>query len=200
MSLVNFINNNSVLRSSDELVFFGGSFNPWHAGHSSCLSLAPKDSPIIVIPDHNPFKDLTNSSQKKTTVIEIQEELAKINTTTYLFDEFLIQDKKNPSHKWITEIKKEFPNKKISLLMGFDTFISIDRWIKAEEVLKQLHTLYMASRLDDKTVRDKQVRNLHEINKNICIKFLGNHDYEELSSTKIRENLLQRLKKSDPIK
>ncbi|MAX66158.1 MAG: hypothetical protein QF441_10885 [Bacteriovoracaceae bacterium] len=186
MSLINFVKNNSVLNKSHELIFFGGSFNPWHEGHSSCLKLAPANRPIIVIPDHNPFKDLTVQSTKHSSITDIQHELAKIETTTYLFDEFLQNNKKNPSHKWIIKIKKEFPQKKISLLMGFDTFISIDRWIKADKILNALDALYIASRLDDEKIKAKQIENLHTINPKLKILFIGRHDYEELSSTKIR--------------
>lgn len=191
MSLVHFIKNNSILSKSEELLFFGGSFNPWHAGHSSCIELAPKDWPIIVIPDHNPFKDLTSQTDKLTSLADIQNELQKVKTITYLFDGFLKSDKKNPSHQWIDEVYKAFPNKKVSLLMGFDTYVSIDKWISAKKVLKQLHCLYIASRLDDEEIKLKQFNTLRSINPKLHVKFLGNHDYEELSSTKIRESLNQ---------
>jgi nicotinate-nucleotide adenylyltransferase len=191
MSLINFIKNNSVLAKSDELIFFGGSFNPWHDGHSSCLRLAPKNWPIIVIPDHNPFKDLVNSGDKVSSIDEIQDQLSVIDRTSYLFDEYLVQNQKNPSHKWIAEIRDLFPNKKISLLMGFDTFISIDRWIKADSILNILDTLYIASRLDDENVKKNQINNLNKINPNLSINFIGHHDYEDLSSSKIREDLIK---------
>jgi nicotinate-nucleotide adenylyltransferase len=189
MSLINFIKNNSVLAKSNELIFFGGSFNPWHDGHSSCLKLAPKSWPIIVIPDHNPFKDLVNSGDKVSSIDEIQDQLSKIDRTSYLFDEYLVQNVKNPSHKWIAEIKKLFPDKKVSLLMGFDTFISIDRWIKADKILNILDTLYIASRLDDEEVKNTQIKTLQKINPQLIIDFIGHHEFEDLSSSKIREAL-----------
>ncbi len=192
MSIVNFIKNNSVLAKANELIFFGGSFNPWHEGHSSCLRLAPKDWPIIVMPDHNPFKDIVGTNQKLTSVEEIQENLRKIEATTYLFDEYLLKNQKNPSHKWISEVHKNFPHKNISLLMGFDSFISIDRWIKAETILSTVNTLYIASRLDDEKVKKKQIKVLKKVNSDLNVEFIGNHEYEDLSSTKIRENLSQK--------
>lgn len=187
MSLINFIKNNSVLAKSDELIFFGGSFNPWHEGHGSCLRLAPKNWPIIVIPDHNPFKDLVYSESKASSIEEIQAQLRKIDGITYLFDEYLVLNQKNPSHKWIAEIKEDFPTKKISLLMGFDTFISIDRWIKAQRILNILDSIYVASRLDDEEVKKKQTQVLTNINPNLKIVFLGHHEFEALSSTEIRK-------------
>lgn len=186
MSLVSFIKNNSILNRSNELIFFGGSFNPWHDGHSSCLKLAPKDWPIIVIPDHNPFKDFVSHDDKASSIDEIRDHLKPILRETYLFDEYLIKNKKNPSHKWLTEVQENFPKKKISLLMGYDTYISIDRWIKAKKILNILDTLYVASRLDDEKIKFDQKKNLASINPNLKIQFLGNHDYEDLSSTQIR--------------
>lgn len=188
MNLVPFIDSHEELKRSRELIFFGGSFNPWHSGHSSCLTLAPTSHPIIVIPDHNPFKELTPALTKKSTAKDIQGELDKIETTTCLFEHFLNSNKKNPSHVWIEEVSKSFPEKNISLLMGFDTFISIDRWIAAKDVLNSLHSIYVASRLDDEKIKKEQVRILKEINPLIKIKFIGHHDYEELSSTQLRNS------------
>ncbi len=186
MSLKDFINQHQELKESKELVFFGGSFNPWHEGHTSCLTLAPDRHPIIVIPDHNPFKDFVGTTHKKSSVAEIRHELGTIKSKTFLFDEFLLEDKKNPSHVWISQVKEDFPDKDISLLMGFDTYISIDRWINAYDVINKLSTLYVASRLDDEKLKLEQLANLKRINPRLKIKFIGNHEYEELSSSIIR--------------
>ena len=187
MILADFINSISELKDSNELIFFGGSFNPWHEGHGSCLRLYNEENPIIVIPDHNPYKELVLTNEKLSGVEEIKNELSQIDTKTYLFDQFMQQDTKNPSHVWIRNLKEKLPKTKISLLMGFDTFIGLDKWINAEKVLCDLSRIYIASRLDNQEIKEKQFHLLKSINPNLDIVFLGHHDFEELSSSKLRQ-------------
>jgi nicotinate-nucleotide adenylyltransferase len=175
---------NSDLINDEELIFFGGSFNPWHEGHASCIKLMPKDKKIVVIADHSPFKELTS---KLSSLNEIQNELDRIDRTTLLFGEFFDANKKNPTYNWIEELHSKFPDKKLSLLMGFDSFASIDKWTKSTKLLNTLSTLYVAGRLDDKKVKEKQIQSLLNINPNLELSFLGGHPHEEISSTKIRK-------------
>jgi nicotinate-nucleotide adenylyltransferase len=188
VKLIDFINQNEVLCQQEELVFFGGSFNPWHAGHSSCLELMNPEKAIIVIPDHNPFKEFIHTDDKVTSVEQMQENIKMINNKNiFLYDDFFNNNNKNPTHIWISELKKEKPNIKLSLLMGFDTFMGIDKWIEAKQLLKQLYCLYVASRLDNPELKTRQNAILQEIAP-IQIEFLGHHPFEELSSTKLRKN------------
>ena len=50
---------------SSPVVFFGGSFNPWHDGRQACLDLCPNKN-IVIVPDTNPWKI---SDPKKVSVI-----------------------------------------------------------------------------------------------------------------------------------
>lgn len=187
MKLIDFINSNIKTNENSEILFFGGSFNPWHEGHTSCLKLAPKKCQIIVIPDHNPFKEITLMDHKYSDLKEITAKIQELNKENiHLFDTYLKEDKKNPSHVWIQELKENAPDLKISLLMGFDTFISLDKWIESDIVINNLSSLYVASRLDNELVKTKQVKLLKTINKNLNVNFIGNHAYENISSTAIR--------------
>lgn len=184
MNLIDFIKSHS-LDKENELVFFGGSFNPWHEGHSSCIELMPADKKIIVIPDHNPFKELVKSDDKLTGISEIKDKLSKLNRSTFLFDGFLKDNEQNPTSIWIKELKSAFPNIELSLLMGFDSFMSIDKWINSETLLQNLASIYMASRLDNDAIKNKQLQLLKDIS-DIDVHFLGNHNFEHLASSQIR--------------
>lgn len=185
--LIDFLKENDLL-NEDELIFFGGSFNPWHAGHGSCVKLMPKDKKIIVIPDHSPFKEITDNSKKNSSIDDIQKHLNEFDHQTFIFDEFFYANKKNPTYSWIKPLKTSFPEKKISLLMGFDSFITIDRWTNAHELLNTLSTIYIASRMDDEFIKEEQRMTLKSINPSLEVIFLGGHPYESLSSTKLRKN------------
>jgi nicotinate-nucleotide adenylyltransferase len=170
-----------------ELVFFGGSFNPWHKGHSSCLELIARDKTVIVIPDHSPFKELTPMGEKLSQLEDIEKEIKKANSSAYLFDGFLKENKQNPTFKWLSTLGDNFPTIKLSLLMGFDTFISLDKWHHANELLNLLDSIYIASRLDDTEIKEKQINILKKIAPNLKIQFLGRHDFEDQSSTEMRK-------------
>ncbi len=185
MSLIDFIEKDAELSQAAEIIFFAGSFNPWHDGHTSCLKLLKSNAPIIVIPDHNPYKELRRENHQELD--RIASHLESIKKHTFLFDHFYKQYEKNPSYVWLEKLRVKYPKKIFSLLVGFDTFMSIDRWIHSEIVFASLNKIYIASRNDDPTARLKQEKNLYQLAQHLTLKFIGNHDFEHLSSTEIRK-------------
>ena len=71
--------------------------------------------------------------------------------------------------------------------MGFDSFMSLDKWIEAENIIQSLDCLYVVSRLDNIAAREAQEKVMKEIAPRLKMSFLGHHDYEHLSSTQIRK-------------
>lgn len=169
---------------SDEWVFFGGSFNPWHQGHQACLQLLPDDRTCLIVPDRNPEKELRDVNVV-TTILEISTK-AKLKKHQYIVPTFLLLNKKNPTVDWVTRFKEEFPTYKISLLVGFDSFSRIKDWIRSEELLPNIHTLYVVSRLEDDLDRRQALDEVHARGFNVNVVFLGKHDYEQISSTELR--------------
>lgn len=169
---------------SDEWVFFAGTFNPWHHGHQACLSLLPEDRPCLILPDRNPQKEFRDVSLV-STVLQIST-LARFKKHQYLVPTFLLLNKKNPTVDWVERLKNEMPSLKISLLMGFDSFASIKSWIRSEDLLPKLHTIYVVSRLEDDRDRRSALDEAHALNSHLNVVFLGKHEYESLSSTELR--------------
>ena len=188
MNLSQYIASIPELKSADEICFFGGSFNPWHEGHSACIRLLRKHIPLIVIPDHNPQKELQVVESKATSFDEIRDILAQFDQKSFLYTGFANQNKVNPTTQWVQELKDEMPDLKISLLMGHDTFEKIDTWIDGHKLLLCLHKLYVASRLETTIIKTTQINNLRSLASNLEISFLGHHDFEGLSSTLIRNS------------
>ena len=184
MSLIKYIVENK-LENEAEIIFFGGSFNPWHKGHTNCIKLASKTT-IIIIPDHNPFKEVTDFNEKLTSESQLQEIAKEHSAGIYLG--FSKENKPNPTYNWIVEVQQKYPKMKLSLLMGFDSFMSIDKWYKSKELLTLLSSIYVASRLDNDEIKNKQIQHLESVAPNLRISFLGSHDQEHLSSTQIRKN------------
>lgn len=169
---------------TDEWVFYGGSFNPWHKGHQACLDLLPEDKVCLMLPDQNPQKELRDI-HAVITVLELSNR-AKFKKNQFLVPTFLLQQKKNPTVEWIEKMKEEFPEKKLSLLMGFDSFSTLNTWIRVEDLLKNLHTIYVVSRLEDEEDQIKAKKEALQMRTDLNVVFLGKHDYEHLSSTELR--------------
>lgn len=160
----------------DKVCFFGGSFNPWHEGHNNCLSLFPEPNELIVLPDHNPLKD-SNSTRPVIDAGEIK-----------VFWGFWEAQEKNPTSKWLTALKELRPDIEIGLLMGHDSFANLDEWYEYKTLLNTLNNIYVVAREDDEQDFQRLGQNYTNINQNIRITYLGHHNKEHLSSTKLRNS------------
>lgn len=168
----------------DEWVFFGGSFNPWHKGHQACLNLLPEEKLCFILPDRSPLKELT-AVEPVSTIIELVTKI-KFGKNHYIAPTFLLDFQKNPTITWIEKLHQDFPKKKLSLLMGFDSLKNIMQWVRPEELLNNIDTIYVSSRLEDDDEREAVAQPLRVIAPKLNIDFLGRHEFEELSSTAIR--------------
>lgn len=168
-----------------EWVFFGGTFHPWHAGHQACLKLLPDEKTCFVLPDRNPLKDF-RELDPVTTVIELSSKI-KFKNKHFLVPTFLLDSKKNPTVEWVERVKKEFPNKKLSLLIGFDSLLTIHTWNRPQDLLTKLEHLYVVSRMEEDSEREKAAEFSRNAAPGLEIVFLGHHEFEGLSSTEMRK-------------
>lgn len=170
--------------TASEWVFFGGTFNPWHQGHQACLKLLPDELTCFVVPDQNPFKDL----RKIDPPLAVLELIARIKfkSNQFLVPTFLLDNERNPTINWIERLKTKYPDKKLSLLLGYDSFSQITTWTRAHELLNKLHTLYVASRLENDQMREVVETEIKKCAPKLNIVFLGRHDFEGMSSTNLR--------------
>ncbi|MGE3609998.1 MAG: hypothetical protein AB7I27_10465 [Bacteriovoracaceae bacterium] len=172
-------------KEADEWVFFGGSFNPWHKGHQACLKLLGQEKYCFVIPDRNPFKEL-RELEPVSTILELSSKI-RFGERQFLVPTFLLDHKKNPTIEWVSMLKQKYPDKRISLLMGYDGLSQITSWTRASELLPMLDTLYVAARLENDEMREKALQKITPLAPALKIEFLGRHEFENLSSTEIRQ-------------
>jgi nicotinic acid mononucleotide adenylyltransferase len=175
--------------------FFSGSFNPWHQGHQSCVDLfwlkiqeqTQTDCfTLLILPDLNPWKQ-KNFNLPQDHQQEILEQIPDQQSNTHVYDGFLDLGKANPTYCWINEFQNDFPELKLHLLLGFDSFKTIHQWYEAPKLLKKLSGLFVASRLEtsDQLPLERKPTMLKYPNLEVSV--LGNHPFEKLSSTKIRD-------------
>lgn len=169
---------------TQEWVFFGGSFNPWHKGHQACIALLPEDKVCFIVPDRNPHKE-TYTTSPVATVLEISTH-SKLGKHQFIVPTFLLSRQKNPTVDWMEKLKDNFPTLKCSLLMGFDSFSNLKSWTRASDLVPLLDTIYVVSRLEEDKERLEALDHAHALGPDLNVVFLGKHEFEDISSTEIR--------------
>ena len=163
----------------EEITFYGGTFNPWHEGHSECLRKCPAKN-IVIVPDSSPWKDRSLARCYYKSYLEICRKFEKTNYS--IFPGFFGLEQPNPTSHWI----RRLVSTDCSFLMGDDNYKALFKWIDIEELLLNLSNIYVLSRdhslesLEAVTVQAK------EHNPLLNVIFLGDHEFKSLSSTKLR--------------
>lgn len=157
-----------------EVVFFSGTFNPWHEGHSECLR-AVHDKQVLLCPDWSPWK------KEGTQDIQELEMKAKEFSHVELFRGLIESGKFNPTFEWFTELKISKP----SFLMGGDQWLKFQDWAHPKKILEKCHAFYVVPR---QTSHDQMALYLEKYFDSFASKvhFLKHHPHEDKSSSDIR--------------
>lgn len=160
---------------SGEVVFYPGTFNPWHMGHRACLDLCPIQN-IIVVPDFNPWKE---GEERQRPWEHLKDLLYRLSETKYsIYPGFLAKEEGNPTVDWFPNVSIE----KKSLLIGDDSFLSFHKWKDVEELVPHIATLYVAPRGGDSKEIESQIQRFP----NLKVVLLDHHEFEDVSSTDLR--------------
>jgi len=172
---------------NNKVIFFGGSFNPWHAGHEQCLKQLAMPDNLFIIPDNNPRKQ-SNLSSNICVWSRYQDLKAKVLSPVDIYPGFWTSQEANPTSSWLPQIKANHPELSLGLLIGFDSFMTIHNWIDAKKLMTNLSDLYIVSRLDKEIAKLNQINHFKEFYPHVNLNFLGHHQYEDLSSTQLRNH------------
>jgi len=168
-------------RERGEVIFFGGSFNPWHEGHMECVSQCPEKN-LVVIPDYNPWKE--GESRRDLPYEQFLSLCEKLKgRDVSIYPGFLGVKESNPTINWLPLVKVE----KKSLLIGADNFEKFEKWKDYQLLLRELTKIYIVPRaigLDNLRPVEKRLK---EINPALEVAFLSSHDFEGVSSSEIRK-------------
>jgi ADP-ribose pyrophosphatase YjhB (NUDIX family)/nicotinic acid mononucleotide adenylyltransferase len=167
--------------SSEDKIFFGGTFNPWHEGHGACVELCPSPDQLIVIPDANPFKDGPDDVCYWARYRYIQSKVADIGAR--VFPGFCGQETPNPTYGWLSRVRA----RRKRFLMGDDNLAGLSNWNEAERLVQTLDGIQVASRNADKKAIEAARAWLFDNNPNCVVEMLSDHPYRHLSSTRLRE-------------
>lgn len=171
---------------ASDVLFYGGSFEPWHQGHAACIRLAPSDMPLIVCPDRNPHKPLKTDMDVLNHYYELKKSIMAIGRSLHIHPGFLLRTETNPTVGWVLRLKHQRPDLRIHLLMGYDSFKALSTWTRAEDLMKLITSLQVVSREEKDEDHLQDARFPLTANPNMTIRFLGHHEFESVSGTALR--------------
>lgn len=164
--------------SQNDLIFYGGTFDPFHEGHKACIN-SVKDKFIVMLIDHNPFKELRDIDYWK----HYQDLRIKLESENLrIFPGFCGLPHPNPTVNWIVHFENP------SLLMGEDSLMNLHLWSESHKLLNHLKALYVVPRAISDEDFQARVKVIQDMAPNLSLIRLDHHEFEHISSTKIRED------------
>jgi nicotinate-nucleotide adenylyltransferase len=123
----------------------GGTFDPVHYGHLKSARYVMREAgldELRLIPGHQPV-------HREAPVANAEQRLAMLRLALHEFPEFVIDERElrrgGPSYTYdtLTELRREYPDVHICLLMGLDAFKGFTGWYRWPEILELAHVLVM---------------------------------------------------------
>lgn len=173
---------------------YGGTFNPPHIGHISAAVQAAKAlclDRLMLIPDHiAPHKQLPEGSASPEQRLQMLQIAAKPYPQLEVSDWEL--QRKGTSYTYLTvlELRKQYPDAQLVLIMGTDMFLSFDKWKNPDIILQNasLAVLYRGEKGEQEAILAKK-QEMERTGGNIQ---LVENDTVTISSTDLRRMLIFR--------
>ena len=175
----------------ERIGIYGGTFNPPHIGHiraaEQAVELLQLDK-LLLIPDRiAPHKEIPSGSPTPEQRLEMLQVASAHNPKLHPSDIELRRE--GPSYSYVTveQIRKDYPEAKLFLLMGTDMFLSFHSWKNPERILAHvtLAVLYRGEKGEAKRI-EEQTQKLVEMGAEVV---LVKNDVVNISSTQMRRLL-----------
>lgn len=183
------------------LAIFGGTFDPVHHGHiqtSINIQAHAHFDSYYFLPCKVPII-------KAATVASTAQRIDMLHLAIKNYPDFQIDlreiNRDTPSYMvdTLNSFRKEFPNASISLILGYDAFLSLPKWHEWEKIMSLAHLFVINRAAFSSCMIPQSIRKLLQLHKNSDINELKTHSsgfiYEfdaghyDLSSTMLRAEL-----------
>lgn len=180
----------------DNLLVFGGTFDPFHNGHYKMLEIALskfKVTKVVLVPNYlpvNKIKPMLSSKNRFSMLNKNKHEFPKrddLGLTYDVSDYELNQEGSSYTINTLKYLQEKYNSNLITLLIGSDNFFSFHLWKDYADILKQV-TLCVINR-GDRSIKDYD----DYIENNLDSAFyksivICKNEPIDISSTKIKEN------------
>ena len=173
---------------------FGGTFNPIHRGHLAAASAAARQlslDKLLLIPDaippHKPLPSGSAGAEERLEMVQLC--TAEVSAPAEVLDLELRRQGASYTCDTLAQLREQYPEEELFLLMGSDMFLSFETW-RQPECICDLATLAVFSRREESEAAAfaRQKQHLEETY-GAHIRVLENPEVVEISSTELREKL-----------
>ena len=173
---------------------YGGTFDPPHWGHITAARAAMEQlglDKLVLIPDRvPPHKALPEGSALPEQRLEMAAlATAELGRRAEVSDRELRRDGPSYTSDTLAELRREYPEDTLWLLMGSDMFLSLQTWHAPEEIMALARIAPFSREAEDESAAfaAQKARLEREYGAQICI--VQNPEVRELSSTEVRAAL-----------
>ena len=173
---------------------YGGTFDPPHWGHITAARAAMEQlglDKLVLIPDRMPpHKALPEGSASPEQRLEMAVlATAELGKRAEVSDRELRRDGPSYTSDTLAELRREYPEDTLWLLMGSDMFLSLQTWHAPEEIMALARIAPFSREAEDESAAfaAQKARLEREYGAQICI--VQNPEVRELSSTEVRAAL-----------
>ena len=173
---------------------YGGTFDPPHWGHITAARAAMEQlglDKLVLIPDRvPPHKALPEGSASPEQRLEMAAlATAELGKRAEVSDWELRRNGPSYTSDTLAELRREYPEDTLWLLMGSDMFLSLQTWHAPEEIMALARIAPFSREAEDESAAfaAQKVRLEREYGAQICI--VQNPEVRELSSTEVRAAL-----------
>ena len=146
----------------ERIGIFGGTFNPPHIGHIQAAQRAVEAlelDRLLLIPDRiAPHKDLPDNSATAWQRLEMLKLAAAGQPKMEACDIELKREGPSYTYETVEQLRRQYPQAQLFLLMGTDMFLSFDTWREPERILQNtaLAVAYRGDKGERETVEAKK--------------------------------------------
>ena len=176
---------------------YGGTFNPPHLGHQAAAETAVKvlglDKLILIPAAVPPHKEMPEHSPDNRHRLEMTRKMAdamNMPGVVEVSDMEMNRTGKSYTADTLKEIKAQYPDAQLWLLMGTDMFLTLHLWYKPEEILDlACICAFGRTEQDGEEVFAPQREYLAQNFPNATLQTITLPGLVEISSTELRERL-----------
>jgi len=177
---------------------YGGTFNPPHLGHMEAARTAVQvlglDKLLLIpaaIPPHKQLPEITPDSSHRLAMTELMADAMGMPKVVEVTDMELKREGKSFTADTLAQIRAQYPDAELWLMMGTDMFLSFQNWYKPEEICKLAGLCaFGRTEQDSEEVFAPQREFLHQ-KYGAKITTISLPGLVEVSSTQVREMLEQ---------
>ena len=175
----------------ERIGIYGGTFNPPHIGHLQAAKQAItslKLDRLLLIPDRiAPHKEIPSGSPTPQQRMDMLRIAAKNSPGLEVSDIELRREGVSYTYLTVGELKKQYPDSQLVLLMGTDMFLSFHTWKNPEKILENA-SLGVFCRGEKGEQAAIEARKAEMEAEGACVE-LVNNDVIHISSTQMRRLL-----------